>query len=367
MDTVSLNTLQSWYASNFEDRLKGRRILHQNIQPLIDELDRELFSKDQLGRSEDGIPIHKLIIGSGDKRVLIWSQMHGNESTGTKAMFDLFRFLQDNNEYTKSILENCTLIFIPLLNPDGAIKFTRENANNVDLNRDAVSRNAIESRLLRSCLEEYNPQFCFNLHDQRSIFNVEGTSNPATLSFLAPSINVDRDLTTGRTETMSVIVAMNKLLQQIIPNHIGRYTDEFYPTATGDNFQKLGHNTILFETGHFKDDYDRERVREFNFYAMVQGLYFIATENNFKNYQSYFDIPKNDNRFLDIIYKNVSYLKNNETKIVDVGIQYKFRVENNQLIKYQSVEKTGDLSNYFTYNHINAENKDFNELKLSNS
>ena len=65
--------------------------------------------------------------------------------------------------------------------------------------------------------------------------------------------------------------------------------------------------------------------------------------------------------------KNVSYLKNNETKIVDVGIQYKFRVENNQLIKYQSVEKTGDLSNYFTYNHINAENKDFNELKIIKS
>ena len=39
---------------------------------------------------------------------------------------------------------------------------------------------------------------------------------------------------------MDVIVAMNDLLQQMIPNHVGLYTDEFYPTATGDNFQKLG-------------------------------------------------------------------------------------------------------------------------------
>jgi hypothetical protein len=364
---VSLAFLQKWYTGNFEDKLKGRRILYKDIEPLLNELDKSKFIENLLGTSENGIPIHKITIGSGAKRVLIWSQMHGNESTGTKALFDLFKFLQENNEYSKSILQHCTLIFIPLLNPDGALKFTRENANNIDLNRDAVNRKALESRLLRACLEEYNPQFCFNLHDQRSIFNVQGTANPATLSFLAPSINEERALTKGRKETMSVIVAMNKLLQQALPDQIGRYTDEFYPTATGDNFQKLGHNTILFEAGHFKGDYDREKTREFNFYAMVQGLYFIATENNFKNYKPYFDIPKNDKLFLDIIYKNVTYSKNNETTIVDVGIQYKFKVINNQLIKYQSVEKIGDLSNYHSYNHINAENKNFNELKLSNS
>ena len=56
---------------------------------------------------------------------------------------------------------------------------------------------------------------------------------------------------------MTVIAAMNDLLQQFIPGQIGRYTDEFYPTATGDNFQKMGHNTILIESGHAKGDYKR--------------------------------------------------------------------------------------------------------------
>ena len=57
---------------------------------------------------------------------------------------------------------------------------------------------------------------------------------------------------------MNVIVAMNSMLQKIIPNFVGRYTDEFYPTATGDNFQKLGYNTILIESGHYPNDYQRE-------------------------------------------------------------------------------------------------------------
>ena len=129
---------------------------------------------------------------------------------------------------------------------------------------------------LKRILEEFNPQFCFNLHDQRTIFGVEGTENPATISFLAPSEEMTRKLTKGRIETMNVIVAMNSLLQQVIPNHIGRYTDEFYPSATGDNFQKLGYNTILIEAGHYPNDYDREEVRKFNFFALAQGLYHLS-------------------------------------------------------------------------------------------
>ena len=211
----------------------------------------------------------------------------------------MFRFLTNEGslKFVKdAILTECTLVFIPMLNPDGSDKFTRVNSNQVDLNRDAVAREAKESNILRSVLDDFNPEFCFNLHDQRTIFNVEKTENPATISFLAPSEDVERTLTKGRIETMSVIVSMNEMLSKLIPNHIGRYTDEFYPTATGDNFQKLGHNTILIEAGHYYDDYDRDIVRKFNFYAMLQGIYFLACNSNYTNYEPYFEIPNNDKK-----------------------------------------------------------------------
>ena len=370
MKMIDLKTLEFLYLENFEKNLKGRRILYEDIAPLLQKLS-PLFKTEILGYSESNIPIYKISIGTGKTKILIWSQMHGNESTGTKSLFDLFNFFEKNNaELSKeiaSILTNCTIQFIPMLNPDGAIKFTRENEQNIDLNRDAVDRKAVESRLLRSVLDDFNPKFCFNLHDQRSIFNVEGTKNPATISFLAPSEDAERTVTKGRKETMCVIVAMNNLLQQVIPNHIGRYTDEFYPTATGDNFQKLGHNTILIEAGHFKDDYEREITRKYNFYALLQGIYFISTENDFWNYKPYYDIPNNDTKFLDIIYKNIKITKNNGIQIVDIGIQLKFKVIANELVAYKHIEKEGDLSNYYSRNYIDAENLDIKELKLSNS
>ena len=370
MKLISLSVLENWYTTHFNKKLKGRYILFENIQPILKSLSSK-FQRQQIGNSENGIPIYKITIGKGHIKILIWSQMHGNESTGTKALADLFNLLENPDlqlkEIVDDILNNCTLYFIPLLNPDGAIKFTRENAHNIDLNRDAVDRNAIESNLLRKELETINPKFCFNLHDQRSIFNVSGTENPATLSFLAPSEDVERTLTKGRKETMSVIVAMNSYLQQLIPNQIGRYTDEFYPTATGDNFQKLGHNTILIEAGHFKNDYDREMTRKFNFFALVTGLHFIATTNNYKDYTSYFKIPNNDTKFLDKIYKNIQLIEDGKQISKDVGIQYKFKVVANKLIKFESIEKTGDLSSYYTFNLINAEKLNISDLELSNS
>ncbi|PHS51757.1 MAG: zinc carboxypeptidase [Lutibacter sp.] len=370
MNFISNPDLEQWYSLNFEKKLAGRRILYTDILPLIMNLSSK-FKKEIIGYSEDNIPIYKITIGKGDIKILTWSQMHGNESTGTKALFDLFNIFESSSSKISNvidqILSNCTLAFLVLLNPDGAIKFTRENAHGIDLNRDAVDRKATESKLLRGVLESFKPKFCFNLHDQRSIFNVEGTPNPATLSFLAPSEDVQRTLTTGRKETMSVIVAMNHLLQQMIPNQIGRYTDEFYPTATGDNFQKLGFNTILIEAGHYKNDLEREITRKYNFYALLKGLYFIASDKKNINYQPYFEIPQNDTKFLDIIYKNIKIHENETIRVEDIGIQIKFKVKNNKLVTYKHIEKRGELSNFCTFNYINAENLDITDLKLSNS
>ena len=118
-----------------------------------------------------------------------------------------------------------------------------------------------------------------------------------------PSEEVTRSLTKGRKETMNVIVAMNKMLQNVIPNFVGRYSDEFYPTATGDNFQKLGYNTILIESGHYPQDYHREESRKYTFFSILQGVYHIANTSNFDNYKDYFTIPNNDKIFFDVIHR----------------------------------------------------------------
>src|SRR5690606_13406057 len=115
--------------------------------------------------------------------IMLWSQMHGNETTTTKALFDVLNTFKTQN----SILDACTILIIPILNPDGAEVYTRLNANNVDLNRDAQNLSQPESRVLRDCFNRFKPNFCFNLHGQRTIFSVDNTSQSATVSFLSPA------------------------------------------------------------------------------------------------------------------------------------------------------------------------------------
>lgn len=349
---MDIEKIQNWYNDHFENRLLGRRILIEDIDPIIKQL-KDVFEVGVIGTSEQDKDIYQVKIGNGPKRILLWTQMHGNESTGTKALFDLFKYLNDflnaSEDFIVDLLKNCTLVCIPMLNPDGSELFTRVNYNNVDLNRDAVDLKAKESKLLRTILNDFNPHFCFNLHDQRTIFNVEGYKNPATISFLAPSIDLERTLTEGRKETMAVIVAMNDLLQKQIPNHVGRYTDEFYPTATGDNFQKLGHNTILIEAGHFPDDYDREKVRMYNFFALLKGLQYLTYNDKYDNYKPYFEIPNNGKQNYDVIIRNV---KDDKNKLVDIAFQYEYKVENGSLASNLVEYQRGDLNNFNGYKEI---------------
>jgi len=342
MNTIEINYLENLFLAQKENSLHGKWITYDDIEKLFSKYEAK-FKVTQIGLSEEKRPIMQLKIGNGAKKILFWSQMHGNESTGTKGLFDFFNCIEGvSDTIFKKILKECTLVFIPMLNPDGSQAYTRVNANNIDLNRDAVDSVAEESKILRTVLEEFNPNFCFNLHDQRSIFGVTGTKNPATISFLAPSEEVTRSLTKGRIETMNVIVAMNKMLQNVIPNFVGRYSDEFYPTATGDNFQKLGYNTILIESGHYPEDYHREVSRKYTFFSILQGVYHIANTSKFDNYKEYFDIPNNDQIFYDVIHRYADSTN-------DVSFQYEEKIIDGKFVS--KLNKTNENRLNFKTGH----------------
>ncbi|WP_438973377.1 M14 family zinc carboxypeptidase [Polaribacter sp.] len=344
MEALEVSTIEQLYQNQKEETLFGKWITLNDILPLFKKHEKK-FTIRTIGTSEQHRAIYSFTIGNGHKKILLWSQMHGNESTGTRAIFDLFNCFTNSNEaIIQKIIKECTLVFVPILNPDGAELYTRVNANGIDLNRDAVDRVGKESKLLRNLLEEFKPSFCFNLHDQRTIFNVEGTRNTATISFLAPSEEPTRAITAGRIATMNIIVSMNALLQKMIPNFVGRYTDEFYPTATGDNFQKLGYNTILIESGHYPKDYHREKTRAYTFYSILQGLYHIATTSTFKTYKDYFLIPNNDQLFLDVIHRF--------TDKEDIGYQYVDEVIEQKLVSKLVKIDDLDISEKVGHNEI---------------
>lgn len=319
---------KSWYKSHFESRLTGRYIRLEDLNEVL-ETSQDFVEISMAGVSELGKNIPLLKIGKGKIIVLGWSQMHGNESTTTKAIFDFLKFIGQKEFFQKEItkfLENFTFYILPILNPDGAELYTRENANLVDLNRDAQNLSQSESRILRSIFDRIQPNLCLNLHDQRSIYGFN-SGKAATVSFLSPSADADRSVTKARKVAMEHIVRLNSSLQELIPGMVGRYDDAFNVNCVGDTFQMTGVPTILFEAGHFNDDYTREKTREFIFYAFLELFEITGTNNKTINFSDYFEIPENKVNFKDLIIRNARI----GDASIDLAIQY------NEVLKDDSV------------------------------
>lgn len=67
------------------------------------------------------------------------ANMHGDEIVGREMMVALIKFLAENygrDSRVTNLINNVQIHIMPSMNPDGAEKRTRANANGVDLNRD---------------------------------------------------------------------------------------------------------------------------------------------------------------------------------------------------------------------------------------
>lgn len=330
--------------------LFGRYITLKNIEPLL-----ENFTNQVIGQSVLGKPIYKIVLGNGATRIFMWSQMHGNESTTTKALFDFLNFLTSKSNLAETFLQQFTFCFLPMVNPDGAELYTRENANKIDLNRDSENLSQPESNLLRKTFDDFKPNFCYNLHDQRSIFGIGNPLQPATVSFLAPSYNEERNINEVRTKAMNVIVAMNNCLQNYIPNQVGRFDDSFNINCIGDKFTSLGVPTILFEAGHYQHDYHREYTRKMIFIALLSGLQSIC-ENDIVNNETeiYLNIPQNKTNFYDFIYKNVKINYDGKKIITNFAAHYKEELVEGAIQFKAYITEVGELQNKFGHFEYNA-------------
>lgn len=353
---------------NFEsvkvEEIRGRYIVWEDIKKFSGRSSKEIGAT-HVGNSVEGRPIEAWTLGSGPRKILMWSQMHGNESTTTKAVIDFINFLLMGSPLAEIITEACTFRIIPMLNPDGATAYTRINANGVDLNRDAQALTQPESKILRKVYDTFRPHFCFNLHDQRTIFNVGETARPATVSFLAPAHDEARSISDTRALSMQLVAAMNQELQDLIPGQVGRYDDAFNPNCVGDTFQMLHTPTVLFEAGHFSNDYAREHTRKYIWHALVSGVKAIS-KGELSRYtrEAYHQIPENDKRFVDVLIENIAVLNASYNRGEGMGILFKEVLRGNRIIFEPQIEKIGKLNQYYGHQRYNCLNdKDLSALK----
>jgi hypothetical protein len=364
------SNLYETYENYKESSLKNRRIKYKNIKPLIDKLKEDSkYTVKKVGESIEGRDLNLVSVGKGNINVFLWSQMHGDEPTATQAIFDIFNFLNSNDfsEEKEAILSKLTLHFLPMLNPDGAEKYTRRNTLGIDINRDALRLQSPEGRTLKNVRDSLKANFGFNLHDQSIYYNAERTDKVATISYLAPAYNYEKEVNEVRANAMKVIVFMNQIIQKYASGQVGRYNDDFEPRAFGDNIQKWGTSTILIESGGYKNDIEKQEIRKLNYVSILAAIYTIAN-GTYKDIsvEDYEKIPQNDRKLFDLKIQGVTYQLLDKKYIIDLGIN-RFEVDDENYSSFYNVGRIidqGDLSTFFGYETLNGEGYSIEQGKV---
>ena len=349
------------YSKYQEKSFTNRRFKHRDIVDFLEKKKAQL-SIQTAGYSVEGRSIHKITIGNGPTTVLLWSQMHGDEPTATLAIMDILNFFTQSDEFDplrKAIKKELTLVFIPMLNPDGAEKFKRRNALDFDLNRDAARVQTPEAFLLKNIRDQLSPEWGFNLHDQSRYYAAGQTDQLATISFLAPAFNFEKDINEGRANAMKLIGLLTTVLEQQIPGQIAKYNDTFEPRAFGDNIQKWGTNTILIESGGEKGDREKQSIRKLNFVILLSAFEAIAHRTyEHTTTEKYEALPFNrSNAFHDLLLRELFIPIGDKWIIGDLAFRLKEKATsslNDDFWLQGRITDIGDLSVYHGYQELDA-------------
>ncbi len=259
------------------DHLTPSNCRHRVISTELQELagrSNGLLGVRQTGSSLEGRPISLVSCGRGEMRVLLWSQMHGDEATATLALMDMFNFLcrrASEESWVEEMLEQVTVHAVPMLNPDGAERVQRHTATKIDMNRDARTLATPEARLLRDLQRRLNPQWGFNLHDQE-LSTVGNSGDVTALALLAPALDEQRSAPPVRIRAMRVVSLLVRVLEEFAGGHLATYDDSFEPRAFGDSMQAWGTSTVLIESGHWPGDMEKLFIRKLNYIALLSAL-----------------------------------------------------------------------------------------------
>jgi len=145
-------------------RLTDLPALHRFVAALADASpDVEVRS---VGKSMEGreLPLLRVRRGPGPRLgVFVLARQHGNEAAGTEAALLLARDLALGP--LRSLLSTLELTLLPVVNPDGAARDTREAASGENLNRGHSRLTAPELRAVYRAFHEGRPHLTVDLHE----------------------------------------------------------------------------------------------------------------------------------------------------------------------------------------------------------
>ena len=359
------------FLSYEEYRLDHLRPSNCRYPEIVDELGTLVRESDgmltmrEIGRSVEGRSINMVSCGHGPTHILLWSQMHGDESTATLALMDGFQFLireHKQKPWLDEMLAGITIHTIVMLNPDGAERVQRHTAVGIDMNRDARVLATPEARVLREAQQRLQPAFGFNLHDQ-GLSSVGSTPRVAVLALLAPAMDAKKSLSAARVRAMRIGAYIVRSLGQFVDGHLSTYDDSFEPRAFGDSMQMWGTSTLLIESGHWPGDPEKLFVRKLNYVAILSSLGAIA-DGSYQDVEldHYAGLMTNGKNMFDYIIRSVLLAHvTGWTHQVDVGLSVDPAINRGVATRGNSplvtVKEVGDLSTHGALTTLDANSR----------
>ena len=338
-------------------------VTHAEVVGLLKALPADTFAVEQIGASVEGRSINHVRVGAGAMPILLWSQMHGDEPTATSALFDVFAFLTRHKDEARvrRLLSRLTIHAVPMLNPDGAERFQRRNAQGIDVNRDALRLTTPEGRALKALRDRLQPRVGFNLHNQSWNTAIGDPPRPASISLLSVAYDRARSENAGRVLTKKLCAVIRDALEPFAAGQIGRYDDSFEVRAFGDNLTLWGTPVVLIETGPWPgDDVDTALIR-LNFVAILSALDALASGRvHDANPRRYEELPMNDSGLLYILVRNGTVIAGTGVQpfVADIGISGTRRVRTSggrREVQIQtSINDIGDLRTSGALREIDA-------------
>lgn len=285
----------------------------------------ERFAVQQVGRSVMGRPIRRIDFGTGDVTVMLWSQMHGNESTASRSLVDVLRYLRDHpaDPRVERIESRLAVTVVPLLNPDGAAVFRRTNAVGIDVNRDARELATPEGRTLKQVRDDVDARWGFNLHDQNVRTRLGESGRDVLIALLAPPPGPgETNAVNRRAREMCSLLA--RALEPAVGDQVARYDESFNPRAFGDLMTAWGTSVVLIESGGELADPDKERLRAANFVAILTALDAIATGTwEGHGAERYLELPLNAPWVHDVLVRGATIVLPDATPVrADLAIGF---------------------------------------------
>lgn len=176
-----------------------------------------------------GVPLEKTA------RMFVMCRQHGDEPATTEAMLKLITDLvTSSSEEDADLLDRVSLFIVPMVNPDGAERKQRRNANGMDLNRDWIALAQPETRAVRSAIDRIAPEVIVDAHELSptnrgsDYLQCAGPSSGASSEVVEESVRI-QSLMVGMLQIHGIDVTSyhidNWRGRELAHRHFPHYTD----------------------------------------------------------------------------------------------------------------------------------------------